>query len=55
MLLWACGRGKEEIPSVTSPPPRPCKSGAHVDPGCAKEVQNADPRPTNQESDKPSA
>lgn len=31
------------------------QSGAHVDPGCAKEVQNADPRPTNQESDKPSA
>lgn len=21
MLLWACGRGKEEIPSVTSPHP----------------------------------
>ncbi|XP_036090864.1 nucleoside diphosphate-linked moiety X motif 17 isoform X1 [Rousettus aegyptiacus] len=31
------------------------QSGAHVDPGCAKEVQNADPRHTNQESDKPSA
>nr|XP_019595467.1 PREDICTED: nucleoside diphosphate-linked moiety X motif 17 isoform X1 [Rhinolophus sinicus] len=35
--------------------PRPCASGAHVDPGPAKEEQNVDPLPPNQGSGKPSA
>lgn len=35
--------------------PRPCASGAHVDPGPTKEEQNVDPVPPNQGSGKPSA